>query len=189
MPSFRRVAAPVAGASVGLGLIAAGGPADLATMLASTMGDIVAGVMPLGRSQAEVAKDEANRERRAVSYEAFGAAVASAWQAAGLLMTFRPGFLGYVPGMVALFRAQRRFEEQVVAMTEAMTCVFLYGSGETQTAGVAVVEALHKALQELCRCKQGSAEAAAAFTRLSPQLGTPVAAWRRSAQADLGVAR
>ncbi len=87
-----------------------------------------------------------------------------------------------------LVRAQRRFEEQIAAATTALADVLLYGSSETQQASVEVFKTLGEVLTEVSRSsKQGSPEIVKAYQGASLNLGDKVVAWRRAAQADLGV--
>jgi hypothetical protein len=165
-----------------------GGAPELGVIVAASLGRVVEGVLPPGRSPIEVAKDQANRARRQEAYEAYGSAVILTWQAAGTLLTFRPKLQGYLHGLAALVRAQRRFEEQNAGAAGALSSILLYGSSETQQAAVSVAGTLGKQLSAVASSgNQGSPEVFTAYGSASVDLGNAVVAWRKAAQADLGM--
>ena len=187
MALIRKLLAPVASVSASIVLLLAGGPPDLAGVVAAAVGQLVGGLATTERRRDDIIADEANRANRAGAYEAYGAATALAWQAAGVLVTFKPRLVGYVHGLALLMRAQRRFEDQVAAATAALSDVLLYGSSETQEAALVMARTLAEKLGEIVRNgKQGSLAGQKAYAAASLDLGEKVVAWRKAAQADLG---
>jgi hypothetical protein len=179
---------PLASAGVGVATLYSGAPPDLAVIVAASVGHLVNGVVPSGPSREVVIADEVNRERRARSYEEFGAAVSEVWFACGVLLTFKPKPIGYVHGLATLTRAQRRFQSELSSTIAAVSNVLLYGSYETQVAAIRVVETLGQKLKEGGGAgKQGSPEVRRAYDSASAELGEMVVVWRKAAQADLGL--
>ncbi len=187
MSFIQRLLAPLASAATGVGIMLGGAPPELAAIGATSVGQLVQGFLPTGRPRAQVVADETYRANRAQAYEAFGASTAMSWQAAGLLVTFRPGFVGYIHGLALLVRAQRRFEEQVAATTAALGNVLLYGSLETQETALALFKTLGEQLAQAGSAgNPGSAASFSAFEAASLEFGNKMVAWRKAAQADLG---
>lgn len=182
---FKKFLAALLSLFSGIGVLLGGGPPDVAGLVATSVAVLL---QPMERPRSEVRADTANHVQRSEAYAEFGRTVAVVWQAAGLLLTFRPRLLGYVHGMLGLMRAQRRFEEQLAAVTAALSTVLLYGSTETQEAALGLFKVLGEKLTEAGRSgKQGSAEVRRVYEAASLDLGDRVVAWRRAAQRDLDV--
>lgn len=188
MSLFRKFLAPLASVGTGSVILIAGGPADWAGIAAGSVDQLVGGMLLPTRSREEVISDEPNRENRAEAYESLGTTVATAWQAAGILMTFRPKFVGYVHGLLLLMRAQKRFEEQIAASAGALSSVLLYASSDTVDAAVDLYRTFSERLTEVGHSgRQGSPEAQSAYDVASLEIGNKAVVWRRAAQADLGL--
>jgi hypothetical protein len=169
-------------------MVWAGAPPAAAQLVTPLAGVLVDETPPTGPPRAEVLRDEENRAIRAQAYKDFGTVVAVTWQAAGLMMTFRPKPLGYLHGLAMLVRTQRRFEEQNAVVVAALGHILLYGSSETQQAAAAVARTLGEKLAEVGRAgKVGSPEVSRAYEQASADLGDRVVAWRKAAKADLGI--
>jgi|NGEPerStandDraft_6_1074524.scaffolds.fasta_scaffold17502_1 hypothetical protein len=171
---------------VGTGVYFGGAPPEFAGIVA---GGVAVALEPTPRSRSAVVADEANRAERAAAFEGFGGGIIIAWQAAGLLLTFRPKVFGYLHGLLALMRAQKRFEDQVAATTAALSSVLLYGSTETQEAAIALFKVFGEKLKEVGESgTDASPRVRKIYEEVSLELGGKMVAWRRAAQLDLTIA-
>jgi hypothetical protein len=152
------------------------------------VGQFVQGGTSVGPPREEVVADTQNHGKRVEAYESFGDAVIQTWQWIGFLLIFKPRLVGYVHGLVALVRAKRRVEEQSGNLTSALHGVLLFGSHETQEVAISVVDLLAQRLTAMGRSgKQGSEKVRHAYASASVDVGDRFVAWRKAAQADLGL--
>lgn len=184
---LRSLVGPVAQLTVGAILGGFGASPDLTMSAVTSVGQLLEVVAPAEQSRDHVIADVANRERRAVAYETYGSAMIIAWQSAGYLVTFRPRIVGYVHGLLALTRAQRRFEEATTTATAALTSVLLYASSDAQQAAIELYRTVG---EELIRVgaggKQGSPRAVKLYTQASAHVGDKMTCWRQAARDDFG---
>lgn len=186
---LRRLLAPVVSIIAAVGALLAGAPPAIVGVTAAVMGQALDRLLPDAPDRDDLADDEL-RQQRAQAYDDFGRAFGIMWNAAGILLTFRPKPLGYVHGLAALVRAQKRFEKQGAAFNGALSGCLLYGSKETQEAAVDVFRAAGERFQELAASgRQGSPSVKAAYEAASVEVGQKVVRWRQSAQADLALRR
>lgn len=170
----------------GFATIALHGSPEVTALIAPSLGQMAAGLVPSQRTRESVIIDEANHSNRARSYEEFGGVVAAIWLQSGILMTFRPKLLGYLHGLLLLMRSQRRLEEQMALSAAALGNVLLYGSSETQQAAIDLFNALSGKLIELGSAgPQGSPKVRDFYDKASLDIGDKVVIWRAAAQEDL----
>ncbi len=147
---------------------------------------MAAALLPTGQRN-EPAADDGHGEHRAKAYDSFGAAVIGVYQAVGFLMTFKPPLPGYLHGLIALSRMQRRFQDEFAGLTASLSSVLLYGSTDAQESAVAVLRTLSTEMSGVASKKQGSPKAARAFEEVAGGIGEKVVAFRTAAQADLRI--
>ena len=155
---LRKAVAPastVAATAVGMAM---GVSPELVAATATGLGVFVSGLVATDRSPDDVTADEVNRPNRAHAYEAFGESIAQSWLAGTYVLMTKPGFVGYIPQLAALARAQKRFEEQTSLSMANLSTVMLYASTEMQKASEALARALGNGIAEMSRFKPGSAE-------------------------------
>lgn len=185
MKYLRKLAAPASAVVAAGALLTAGLPPEFAAVGATSIGQVVDGIIP-ERTRRAVVADVANRDRRSAAYEAFGASVAVTWQQANQLCTTKVTFNGWLSSLLLLFRTQRRFEEAMQALAASMPAVLLHGSDETQAAALEVLRTLAEKARGIGRIgKGGSPEIVRYMEAASLDIGDKVVAWRKSAQADL----
>ena len=146
-------------------------------------------LLPIERPRSLVIDDIANRERRALAFEQYAASIVVAWRSAGVLMTFRPKFVGMIHPLLMLMREQRRFESETAAALAALSTILLHASTETQESAIELYRMFGDQLVELGRHRQEFQGARKAFDDGSFKIGDYVVAWRKAAQADLGGAQ
>lgn len=175
----------VVGPVAALGATASGLPPEMAA-LAGLFTPFVDAFTPTGQRN-EPAADDGHGEHRAMAYDSFGAAVISVYQAVGFLMTFKPPLPGYLHGLIALSRMQRRFQDEFAGLTASLSSVLLYGSTDAQESAIAVLRTLNTEMSGIASKKQGSSEAVRAFDEAAGRIGEKVVVFRKAAQADLRI--
>lgn len=167
-----------------LGLSLLGAPAEVVSAAADAVGDLLTDTSseqpPMTRPLDPIA-----REARVTVLLEFNASTLLAWQAAGILMTYRLRLVGYVQGLMLMARAQRQFEVQMALAATSISSILLLGQPETQRAALQALGTLGHELSLLAKCRQGSPEASHAHEEGTERLAPVLATWREAARDDL----
>jgi hypothetical protein len=160
-----------------------GFPLELATSFGQTAKDVVTAAQSPTGQRPQRPLDAAAREGQVRAMADFGASALRAWQAAGVLATYRLRVVGLLHGLAFLMRTQKQFQEQMSIAAGSLSSVLLFSAPDTQKAALDLFEALGEELSRLGRA--GSQRVAQAHAEGSAKLGSHFAAWHATARREV----